>query len=139
MPPGFLPPSLGPIPTYQVIWVVFLLFPPSLLILRFLGKFRLPVWLLLLLFTILGWALVNLATWLYFDYLAELANSLPAGPEKSKIREKWAADGAKLTGALFGGWMVSLFYFLFCLIILWIVKIFFRKLSPAKLKNHFSL
>ena len=51
----------------------------------------------MILFTILGWVLVNFATWLYFDYLGELAQSLPEGPEKEETRDKWATDGASLT------------------------------------------
>ena len=66
--------------------------------------------------------LVNLATWLYFDYLAELAQSLPEGPEKEETRDKWATDGASLTGALFGGWILALLYFLSWLTIGWIAK-----------------
>jgi hypothetical protein len=122
MPPGFLPPSLGPIPTYFIIWGIFLLIPPALILPRFLGKFRLPLWVSMILFTILGWVLVNLATWLYFDYLAELTQSLPEGPEKEETRDKWATDGASLTGALFGGWIPALLYFLSWLTIGWIAK-----------------
>jgi hypothetical protein len=125
---GFFPPSLGPIPTYLMIWGIFLLTPPSLILPRFFGKLRLPFWASLILFTILGWVLVNFATWLYFDYLAELAQSLPEGPEKEETRDKWATDGASLTGALFGGWILALFYFLFWLIVGWIAK----KLSGFK-------
>jgi hypothetical protein len=66
--------------------------------------------------------LVNFATWLYFDYLAELAHSLPEGPEKKETRDKWATDGANLTGALFGGWIPALLYFLSWLTIGWIAK-----------------
>jgi hypothetical protein len=132
MPAGFLPPSLGPIPTYLIIWGLFLLIPPALTLPRFFGKFRLPIWASLILFTILGWVLVNLATWLYFDYLQELAQSLPEGLEKEEAREKWAADGASLTGALFGGWILALLYFLSWLTIGWIAK----KLRFLKANNH---
>ena len=119
---GFFPPSLGPIPIYLIIWGLFLLIPPALTLPRFFGKFRLPLWASLILFTILGWVLVNLATWLYFDYLQELAQSLPEGLEKEEAREKWATDGASLTGALFGGWILALLYFLSWLTIGWIAK-----------------
>ena len=116
---GFLPPSLGPIPTYLIIWGLFLLIPPALILPRFLGPFRLPLWASMILFTILGWVLVNLATWLYFDYLAELAQSLPEGTEKEETWQKWATDGGSLTGALFGGWILALLYFLVWLVIGW--------------------
>ena len=76
----------------------------------------------MILFTILGWMMVNLATWLYFDYLAELAQSLPEGREKEEIRDKWATDGASLTGALFVGWILALLYFLSWLTIGWMAK-----------------
>lgn len=132
MPPGFLPPSLGPIPTYLIVWGIFLLIPPTLILPRFFGKFRLPLWASLILFTILGWLLVNLATWLYFDYLAELAHSLPEGPEKEEAWQKWATDGASLTGALFGGWILALLYFLSWLAIGWIVG----KLSFLKSRSN---
>ncbi len=122
MPPGFLPPSLGTVPTYLIIWGIFLLIPPALILPRFFGKFRLPLWASLIIFTILGWVLVNLATWLYFDYLKELVQSLPEGPEKEEIRDRWATDGASLTGALFGGWILALIYYLFWLTIGWIAK-----------------
>ena len=128
MPPGFIPLSLGPIPTYLIVWGLFLLIPPILILPRFLGKFRLPLWVSLIVFIILGWVLVNLATWLYFDYLHELAQSLPEGPEKDEAFKKWSADGASLTGAFYGGWIVSLFYYLSWLGIAWIVgKINFLK------------
>jgi hypothetical protein len=128
MAPGFIPPSLGPIPTYLIVWGLFLLIPPILILPRFLGKFRLPLWVSLIVFIILGWVLVNLATWLYFDYLHELAQSLPEGPEKEEAWQKWASDGASLTGAFYGGWIVSLFYYLSWLGIAWIVgKINFLK------------
>jgi hypothetical protein len=132
MPAGFLPPSLGPIPTYLIIWGLFLLIPPALILPRFFGKFRLPLWASMILFVILGWILVNFATWLYFDYLQELAQSLPEGPEKEETREKWATDGASLTGALFGGWVLALLYFLFCLASGCIAK----KLRVFKAQNH---
>lgn len=132
MPPGFLPPSLGPIPTYLIVWGIFLLIPPTLILPRFFGKFRLPLWASLILFIILGWLLVNLATWLYFDYLAELAHSLPEGPEKEEAWQKWATDGASLTGALFGGWILALLYFLSWLAIGWIVG----KLSFLKSRSN---
>ena len=120
MAPGFIPPSLGPIPTYLIVWGLFLLIPPILILPRFLGKFRLPLWVSLIVFIILGWVLVNLATWLYFDYLQELAQSLPEGPEKEEAWQKWASDGASLTGALLGGWILALLYFLSWLVIGWI-------------------
>jgi len=132
MPPGFIPPSLGPIPTYLIVWGLFLLIPPILILPRFLGKFRLPVWASLILFTILGWVLVNLATWLYFDYLQELAQSLPEGPEKEEAWQKWASDGASLTGALLGGWILALLYFLSWLVIGW----FGTKKSFLKSQNN---
>jgi hypothetical protein len=129
---GFFPPSLGPIPTYLIIWGLFLLIPPALILSRFFGAFRLPLWASMILFTILGWVLVNFATWLYFDYLAELTQSLPEGPEKEETRDKWATDGASLTGALFGGWILALLYFLSWLTIGWIAK----KLRFLKAQNH---
>jgi hypothetical protein len=120
MPPGFIPPSLGPIPTYLIVWGLFLLIPPILILPRFFGKFCLPLWVSLIIFIILGWVLVNVATWLYFDYLQELAQSLPEGPEKEEACKKWSADGASLTGALLGGWILALLYFLSWLVIGWI-------------------
>ena len=122
MAPGFIPPSLGPIPTYLIVWGLFLLIPPILILPRFLGKFRLPLWVSLIVFIILGWVLVNLATWLYFDYLHELAQSLPEGPEKDEAYKKWSADGASLTGAFYGGWILALLYFLAWIAIGWIAK-----------------
>ena len=132
MPPGFIPLSLGPIPTYLIVWGLFLLIPPILILPRFLGKFRLPLWVSLIVFIILGWVLVNLATWLYFDYLQELAQSLPEGPEKEEARQKWASDGASLTGALLGGWILALLYFLSWLVIGW----FGTKKSFLKSQNN---
>jgi hypothetical protein len=132
MPPGFLPPSLGTVPTYLIIWGIFLLIPPALILPRFFGKFRLPLWASIIIFTILGWVLVNLATWLYFDYLKELVQSLPEGPEKEETSDRWATDGASLTGALFGGWILALLYYLFWLTLGWIAK----KLSFLKTRNN---
>jgi len=76
----------------------------------------------MILFTILGWVLVNVATWLFFDYLCELAESLPQGPEKDEAYKKWSADGASLTGAFYGGWILALLYFLAWIAIGWIAK-----------------
>ena len=132
MPPGFLPPSLGTVPTYLIIWGIFLLIPPALILPSFFGKFRLPLWASLIIFTILGWVLVNLATWLYFDYLKELVQSLPEGPEKEETSDRWAADGGSLTGALFGGWILALLYYLVWLTLGWIAK----KLSFLKTRNN---
>ena len=132
MAPGFFPASFGPIPTYLIAWLIFLLVPPALILPRFLGKFRLPLWVSLIVFIILGWVLVNLATWLYFDYLQELAQSLPEGPEKEEARQKWASDGASLTGALLGGWILALLYFLSWLVIGW----FGTKKSFLKSQNN---
>ena len=129
---GFLPPSLGPIPTYLLIWGIFLLIPPALILPSFFRKFRFPLWASMILFTILGWVLVNFATWLYFDYLQELAQSLAEGPEKKEARDKWATDGASLTGALFGGWILALMYFLAWLAIGWITT----KLSFLKSQSN---
>jgi hypothetical protein len=73
-----------------------------------------------------------LATWLYFDYLKELVQSLPEGPEKEETSDRWATDGASLTGALFGGWILALLYYLFWLTLGWIAK----KLSFLKTRNN---
>jgi len=132
MPPGFIPLSLGPIPTYLIAWGLFLLIPPTLILPRFFGKFRLPLWASLILFTILGWVLVNVATWLYFDYLWELVGALPEGPEKEEAWQKWATDGASLTGALLGRWILALLYFLSWLVIGW----FGTKKSFLKSQNN---
>jgi hypothetical protein len=43
MASGFFLPSLGPIPTYLIAWGLFLLIPPTLILPRFFGKFRLPL------------------------------------------------------------------------------------------------
>ena len=61
-----------------------------------------------------------MATWLYFDYLWELVGALPEGPEKEEAWQKWATDGASLTGALLGRWILALLYFLSWLVIGWI-------------------
>jgi len=61
MAPGFLPPRLGPIPSYLIAWLIFLLIPPALILPRFWGKFRLPIWASMIIFTILGWVLANVA------------------------------------------------------------------------------
>ena len=133
MPPGFLPPILGPIPTYLIVWGIFLLIPPTLILPRFFGKFRLPLWASLILFTILGWLLVNLATWLYFDYLAGIGSIITRrSQKKNRPRHEWATDGASLTGALFGGWILALLYFLSWLAIGWIVG----KLSFLKSRSN---
>ena len=63
---------------------VFFTIPSALILPRFFGKFRLPLWASMILFVIIGWILVNFATWLYFHYLQELAQSLPEGPEKKR-------------------------------------------------------
>jgi len=117
MPPGFFPASFGPISSYLIAWLIFLLIPPALILPRFWGKFRLPLWASMILFTILGWVLVIVATWLYFDYLWELVGALPEGPEKEEAWQKWATDGASLTGALLGRWILALLYFLSWLVI----------------------
>jgi hypothetical protein len=132
MPPSFFPPSIGPIPTYLIIWGIFLLIPPALILPRFFGKFRLPLCASMILFIILGWVLVNLAIWLYFDFLQELAQSLPEGQEKEEAWDRWAADGASLVGGLYGGWILALLYFLSWLAIGWIAK----KLRFLKAQNH---
>jgi len=131
MPPGFFPASFGPISSYLIAWLIFLLIPPPLILPRFWGKFRLPLWASMILFTILGWVLVIVATWLHFDYLWELAEALPQGTEKDEAYKKWSADGANLTGAFYGGWILALLYFLAWIAIGWIAK----KLSFLKSEN----
>ena len=131
MPPGFFPASFGPISSYLIAWLIFLLIPPALILPRFWGKFRLPLWASMILFTILGWVLVIVATWLYFDYLWELAEALPQGTEKDEAYKKWSADGANLTGAFYRGWILALLYFLAWIAIGWIAK----KLSFLKSEN----
>ena len=131
MPPGFFPASFGPISSYLIAWLIFLLIPPALILPRLWGKFRLPLWASMILFTILGWVLVIVATWLYFDYLWELAEALPQGTEKDEAYKKWSADGANLTGAFYGGWILALLYFLAWIAIGWIAK----KLSFLKSEN----
>ena len=74
----------------------------------------------MILFTVLGWVLVNFATWLSFDYLQELAQSLPEGPEKEEIVKRRAKDGGPLMGALLGGWLLALLYYLIWLSFAWI-------------------
>ena len=71
-------------------------------------------------------------TWLYFDYLWELAEALPQGTEKDEAYKKWSADGANLTGAFYGGWILALLYFLAWIAIGWIAK----KLSFLKGQNN---
>jgi hypothetical protein len=58
--------------------------------------------------------------------------SITSGNWLNHYLDKWATDGASLTGALFGGWILALLYFLSWLTIGWIAK----KLRVFKAQNH---
>ena len=92
------------------VWAVWCLLPPLLLTLKILNKSPLANWANCVLFCLIGWGLILWATMLRFDYLRELALFVPI-EEQDAIMEKWAADGGPKLMALFGGWLLSLIYF----------------------------
>jgi hypothetical protein len=92
----------------NVFLAAFLLLPPILLGAKAYWKWRVSAWWLFGSFVLVGWALVNLAIWRYFDYLSELALAPGASDE---LREAAQSDGAAQVFGLFLGWAYSAAYF----------------------------
>jgi hypothetical protein len=93
-----------------VLYAVWCLVPPLLLLLRHFKKFSLPNWATCIVYCLLGWATLLVTIKIRYDYLRELANFVPK-EEQGAILEKWAADGGPKMMALFGGWLYSLVCF----------------------------
>ncbi|MTW20795.1 hypothetical protein [Allochromatium palmeri] len=93
----------------------FLAFPPAILILKFITKK--PGWwlifLLMVLFVILGWGLVFTA---FIEEQARIGELIDQ-ERYEELPDGWDSDGASGVFALFGGWLVPLAYFVLWLVI----------------------
>ena len=93
----------------------FVVFPPALLILKFITKK--PGWwittLLIVLFALLGWGLVFTAFVEEQNRISELIHQ----ERYDELLEGWDSDGASGVFALFAGWVVPLAYFMLWLVI----------------------
>ena len=109
----------------------FLIFPPALLILKFITKK--PGWwlvvLIMALFVLLGWGLVFAA---FIEEQARISELIDQ-ERYEELPEGWDSDGASGVFALFGGWLVPLAYFVLWLMIYTpaaIVRSIFTSMQP---------
>ena len=93
----------------------FVVFPPALLILKFIAKK--PGWwiiaLLIVLFALLGWGVIFTAFVEEQNRISELIDQ----ERYEELPEGWDSDGASGVFALFAGWVVPLAYFMLWLMI----------------------
>ena len=93
----------------------FVVFPPALLVLKFITKK--PGWwiivLLIVLFALLGWGVVFTAFVEEQNRISELIDQ----ERYEELPEGWDSDGASGVFALFAGWVVPLAYFMLWLVI----------------------
>ena len=94
----------------SVCFFMFLLFSPGLLLLRFLIS-RPAWWLIVVAIVMVGWGLV-IGTYL-FNQL-HISDLIDQGRDH-ELPPGWDSDGAAGLFAFFGGWLISLVYFLFWL------------------------
>ena len=94
----------------SVCFFMFLLFSPGLLLLRFLIS-RPAWWLIVVAIVMVGWGLV-IGTYL-FNQL-HISDLIDQGRDH-ELPPGWDGDGAAGLFAFFGGWLISLVYFLFWL------------------------
>jgi hypothetical protein len=110
-------------------WLVFLVIPFLALGAREFSKRRVSLWLILIVYMVVGWGLANLAVHWHFASLdAQVQNSALPSPE---LLDEWQSDGAAYVFALCFGWLYSAIYFLLCLWVYYIVRYFVKR--PQKL------
>ena len=113
----------------SVVICSFLVFPPVLLISKFITKRPgwWPIVLLIVLFSLLGWGLI------FSAYIGEQARISELIEQKryGELPEGWDSDGASGLFALFGGWLVPLAYFVLWLLV-YTLAAMMRRLFTSK-------
>ena len=110
-------------------WIVFLAIPFIALAAREFSKRRVSLWLIVIIYVVVGWGLAILAVeWHFADLDAQVRSSVSPPPE---LLDKWQSDGAAYVFAYYFGWLYSAIYFVLCLWVYYIVRYFVK--HPRKL------
>ncbi len=117
-------------------FLVFWLLPPIVLVLKYAGRIKLPVWVLLIGYVVVGYVCVNLGIWFYYKSLGWLIHTTVNPPEQWV--EAWAADGAKRVFGLFFGWLYAIIYFVVWLLPLWAIQKVLGVLKKNRRSNQAS-
>ena len=110
-------------------WIVFLVIPFLALGARDFSKRRVSLWLIAIIYLVVGWGVVNLAVrWHFASLEAQVQNSASPSPE---LLDRLQSDGAAYVFAYYFGWLYSAIYFLLCLWVYYIARYFVKR--PQKL------
>ena len=112
---------------YILSWIGFLILPGFLLLIRLLNEKIMPWWLLIFLVLIFSWVLINSTVYFYYGYLYDLIES--TSDPSQELLDEFGADGAKLSFALFFGWLYGCVYLLPWLLVYQALKLLRRKQS----------
>ena len=93
--------------------VAFLVIPLFALVAREFFNIKVSLWIVFVVYVLVGWALVNLAVWSHFAGLEALVRSYASPPEQ--LLDELQGDGAKYVFAYYFGWAYAAIYFLLSL------------------------
>jgi hypothetical protein len=104
---------------------VFLIIPPAALVARELGRLKLPLGLVFLIYVPAGWLLLSLRVQWHFAVLDQLARNNPN--PSAEVLTKLQHEGGTMVFALYLGWAMAAVYFGICLGLIKIASYLIRR------------
>lgn len=106
------------LPIVNPFFLAFLISPIVLIILKQTGKISVSLMLIILIYMIAGWFLVNSTIWFHYEMVKILINNTQNPPQE--LIDHLTEDGAKRAFEFFFGWLYSFVYFIFCYVLIWV-------------------
>ena len=104
------------LPIVNPFFLAFLISPIVLIILKQTGKISVSLMLIILIYMIAGWFLVNSTIWFHYEMVKILINNTQNPPQE--LIDHLTEDGTKRAFGLFFEWRYSFMYFIFCYVLI---------------------